>query len=81
LSTASISAAQRRQPDHRHVIARKLVALQQIAHFQFDQVQQLGIVHRIALIERDNDVRNTDLARQQHVLARLRHRTVRRRHN
>ena len=59
----------------------KLVALQQLAHFEFDQVKQFGIIHRIALVQRNHDVRHSYLARQQHVLARLRHRTIGCRHH
>ena len=76
-----VQRAQSRQAHHRHVVARELVRLQQLAHFELNQIQQLGIVDRIALVQRDHDVRHTDLARQQHVLARLRHGTVGRRHH
>ena len=40
---------------------------------------QFRIVHHIALIEEHDDLRHADLVRQKNVLARLRHRTVRRR--
>ncbi len=75
----AIQRAQGRQPNHRHIVARKLIGLQQLAHFEFNQIQQLGIVDRIALIQRDHDIRHADLTSQEHVLARLRHRTIGRR--
>src|SRR5580704_4366633 len=74
-----VQRTQRRQPHHRHIVARKLVALQQLAHFKLDQIQQLGIVHRVALVERDDNVRHAHLTSQEHMLARLRHRTIGRR--
>jgi hypothetical protein len=77
----AVQRAQRRQPNHRHIVARKLIALQQFAHFQLNQIEQLGIVHRIALVQRNHNVRHAHLTRQEHVLARLRHRTIRRRHH
>ena len=94
LSTASISAStcfshfsspfSAPRADNRTtgtIVARELVRLQQLAHFQLDQVQQFGIVNRIALVQRNDDVRHTHLTSQKHVLARLRHRTVRRRNH
>ena len=76
-----VQRAQGRQTHHRHIVARELIGLQQLAHFEFDQVQQFRIIHRIALVQRHHDVRHAHLPRQQHVLARLRHRTVSRSHH
>ena len=50
-----------------------------IANFQLHQIQQLRIVHHVHLVQKHHDVRHTHLTRQQNVLARLRHRTIRRR--
>src|SRR5690348_14279451 len=72
---------QRRSPDHRQRVPRKLIALEQLAHFQFHQFQQLRIVHHVALVQKHADVRHAHLPRQQYVLPRLRHRSVRRRHH
>src|SRR5688572_3881011 len=72
---------QRRAAHHRNVVARELVALQELAHFQLDQVQQFRVVHHVDLVHVHNQRRHPDLAGQQDVLARLRHRTVGRRHN
>ena len=66
------------EPVHdRGVVAGELVLLQQLAHFHLDQLQQLGVVDHVRLVQVDHNVRHADLARQQDVLARLRHRAVR----
>ena len=54
---------------------------QQLAHFQLHQLQQLRIVHHVHFVQRHHDARHTHLPGQQHVLARLRHRSVGRRHH
>ena len=50
---------------------------QQLAHFHLDQLEQLRVVDHVRLVQEHHDVRHADLARQQDVLARLRHRAVR----
>src|SRR5579875_1004662 len=72
---------QRRPPDHRHRVPRKLIALQQLPHLQLHQLQQLRVFHHVALVQENHDVRHPHLPRQQYVLPRLRHRPVRRRHH
>ena len=37
--------------DDRHVVAREAVLVQQVAGFQLDQVDQLRVVHQVALVE------------------------------
>ena len=78
---ASLQRRQRRAPNHRDVVPRKLVGGQQLAHLQLDQVQQLRVVNHVDLVHIHHQRRHPDLPRQQNVLARLRHRTVRRRHH
>ncbi len=56
--------------------ARKLVLVEQLAHFELDQLEQLGIVDHVDLVHVHDDVGHPDLARQQDVLARLRHRPI-----
>ena len=41
----------------------------------------LLVLHHVALVEEDDELRQPDLPREQHVLARLRHRPVGRRHH
>ena len=48
---------------------------EQFTHLQLDQIEQFRVT-RIRLVERDHDVFDTDLPRQQHMLGRLRHHTV-----
>ena len=42
---------------------------------------RLLVLHHVALVEEDDELRQPDLPREQHVLARLRHRPVGRRHD
>ncbi len=66
-----------RRPAHdRNLVAGELVTRQQVAQFQFDQVQQFGVVHHVHLVQEDDDGGHLDLAREQDVLAGLRHRAI-----
>jgi hypothetical protein len=58
-----------RTGDDRGVVAREVVLAQQLAHFHLDQLEQLGVVHHVGLVQEHDDVRHADLARQQDVLA------------
>ncbi len=58
-----------------------MIGLEQLAHFQLDQIEQLRIVHHVDLVHRHHDVRHAHLPGQQNVLARLRHGPVGRRHH
>ena len=57
--------------------------VEQLAQLHLDQVEQLlvALADHVALVQVDDDRRHADLAAEQHVLARLRHRAVRRRHH
>src|ERR1035437_3215181 len=68
-----VQCPQRRYPNHRNLVARKLVEFQQVPHFQLYQVQQLRIVHHVHFVHAHHDVRHPYLPRQQNVLPRLRH--------
>src|SRR5437588_753568 len=72
---------QRRPPDHRNLVPRKLVLLQQLPHLQLHQVQNLRVVHHVHLVHEHHQKRHVHLPRQQHVLPRLRHRPVVGRHH
>ena len=69
-----------RAVDDGGVVAGEFVLAQQLAHFHLDQLEQLGVVDHVALVQEHDDVGHADLARQQDVLARLRHRAVGGRH-
>src|SRR5213079_3638248 len=62
---------------NRNFVARKFILREQIAHFHFHQIEQFGIVYHVHFVQEDDDRGHADLARQQNVLPRLRHRTVR----
>ena len=53
------------------------VVEQQLAHFHFHQIDQLGVLDRVALVEKHQHVGHADLTRQQHVLFGLRHGAIR----
>ena len=72
----AVERLERRHAHHRDVVAGEAVALEQLAHFQLDEVDQFRVVHRVDLVQGDDEVRHVDLAGEQHVLARLRHRAV-----
>ena len=51
----------------------KLYLDEQLAHLELDELEQLGVVDHVDLVEEDDDVGHLDLAGQQDVLARLGH--------
>jgi hypothetical protein len=61
---------QRGTLDDRHLVARELVLGEELAHLELDQLEQLGVVDHVDLVQEDHDVGHLDLARQQDVLAR-----------
>src|SRR5207244_274102 len=50
--------------DHRDLVAGKLVLGQKLAHLQLHQIEKLGVVNHVHLVEKNHDVGNTNLARQ-----------------
>jgi hypothetical protein len=46
------------------------------SYLELDELDELGVVDHVGLVERDDDVRHADLAGQEDVLARLRHGAV-----
>ena len=72
---------ERRAADDRDVVARELVLGEQLADLELDEVEQLGVVDHVDLVEEDHDVGDLDLAGQQDVLAGLGHRAVGRGHD
>ena len=67
---------QRRALDDRNVVAGELVARQQLAHLELDELEQLRIVDHVDFVHVDDERRNADLTGEQDVLAGLRHRAV-----
>ena len=76
-----LQGRQRRALDDRNVVAGKIVLRQQLADFHLDQFEQLRIVDHVALVQVHDQRGHADLARQQDVLAGLRHRAVGGRHH
>ena len=72
----ALERLQRRDLDDRDVVAGELVLREQLADLELDELEQLGVVDHVGLVERDDDRRHLDLAREQDVLAGLRHRAV-----
>ena len=73
---AASSALSARAADDRHVVAREVVLRQELADLELDEVEELGVVDHVDLVEEDDDVGHLHLAGQQDVLARLGHRAV-----
>src|SRR6195256_3732611 len=73
----ALERLERRDLDDRDVVAGELVLGEQLADLELDELQDLGVIDRIDLVEGDDDARHADLARQQDVLPRLRHGAVR----
>ncbi len=67
---------QGRTLDDGNVVTREVVLGQQLANFHFDQFEQFSVVHHVALVQEDDDVRDANLTGQQDVLTGLRHRAV-----
>src|SRR6056297_1431672 len=61
---------------NRSVITGKIILGQQLADFQLHQLQKLGIVHQINLVQKDHYARNTNLAGQKNMLPCLGHGAV-----
>src|SRR5438105_805773 len=72
----ALERLERRDRDHRNVVARELVLREQLADLHLDELEQLGVVDHVGLVQRDDDRRHLDLAREQDVLTGLRHGAV-----
>jgi hypothetical protein len=71
-----LERAQRGAADDRNLVAGELVGGQQLAHLHLDELDELGIVDHVDLVEEDDQRRHANLAGKQDVLARLRHGSV-----
>ena len=71
-----LEGLERGAADDRDVVAREVVLGQQLADLELDEVEQLGVVDRVALVEEHDHVGHLDLAGQEDVLAGLGHRAV-----
>src|SRR4051794_14150974 len=71
-----LEGLERAAPDDRDVVAREVVATQELADLELDKIEQLGVVDRVDLVEEDDDVGDLDLTGEEDVLAGLGHRPV-----
>ena len=67
-----------RAANDRCFVAGEAVNRQQLANLELDQVEKLGVIDHVALVEKHDDARHVHLTGKQDVLARLRHRAVHR---
>jgi len=65
-----------RATDERRRRTIEAIPAQQIAGLELDEIDQHGIVGGVDLIQEDDEARDADLAREQDMLARLRHWSV-----
>ena len=63
----------RRDPHYRDLATQIPVLREQLAHLELDEVEQLGVVDGVGLVERDHDVGHPHLTREHDVLTRLGH--------
>src|SRR4051794_22061967 len=73
----ALERLERGADDERDVVAGEVVLGQQVADLDLDQLEELLVVDHVGLVEEHDHVRHADLAGEQDVLARLRHRAVR----
>src|SRR5262245_6134004 len=64
----ALERLERRNAYDRQVVARVLLARQQLTDLELDELQQLLVIDHVALVERHDDVGHADLAGEQHVL-------------
>ena len=72
----ALERLERRAGDERDVVAREVVLGEQVADLDLDELEELLVVDHVGLVEEHDDVGHADLAGEQDVLARLRHRAV-----
>jgi hypothetical protein len=83
LARLALERLERRAADDRGVVALVAVLVEQLAELHLDEVEELlvALADHVALVEVHDHRRDVDLAAEQHVLARLRHRAVGRGHH
>ena len=81
LGVSILEGGERRTRDDRNVVAVEVALGKLLADFQLDQLEQLGIVDLVDLVQEDDHGRNADLLGEQDVLLGLRHRAVGGRHD
>ena len=58
------------------IVAIKIIGAKEFSNLHFNEIKQLGVIDKVALVQEHNQLRNTHLASEQNVLTSLRHRTI-----
>ena len=80
-AVAVLERGERRTGDDRNIVAVEVALRKLFADFELDELEQLGIVDLVDLVEEHDHRRNADLLGEQDVLLGLRHRAVGGRHD
>ena len=75
-AVTALEGLQGRTLDDGDLIAGELIGGEELPEFQLDELDQLGVIHHVHLVQVDDDEGDTDLAGEQDVLSRLGHGTV-----
>ena len=77
LGLAALKGAESGTHDDWCLVALETVAGEKLAHLHLDELQHLGVLDGIDLVDEDNDLLDTDLTGEEQVLTGLGHLTVR----
>ena len=73
-----LESLQSRPLDDRDLVAGELVLVEKLTHLELHEFEKLLVVDHVDLVHEDHETGHADLPGEENVLARLRHRTVRR---
>ena len=73
----ALERLQRRAGDDRGVVSGELVLREELPDLELDELEELGVVDHVGLVQEHDDVRHLDLAGEEDVLPGLRHGAVR----
>jgi hypothetical protein len=76
LGLAALERAESGTHDDGCLVTLEAVAGQQLAHLHLDELQHLGVIDGVDLVDEDNDLLDTDLTGEEQVLTGLGHLTV-----
>ena len=76
IGAGALEDLQRAALDDRGVVARELVLVEQLTDLHLDELEQLGIVYLVALVQEHDYIGNVDLTGEQQVLTGLGHGAV-----
>ncbi|KAI3479847.1 hypothetical protein L1887_58094 [Cichorium endivia] len=76
LGVAALESGERGTGDDGRVLAIEAVGGEEVAHLHLDELEHLGVVDLVDLVDEDDELLDTDLLGEQKVLTGLRHLTV-----